>query len=81
MLVDAALHTILLTDAYNVPLPLEHDSNKHEEETNIKGSHDDLNSVEMQVADDTVVPDLTEAKLFYARIVASDSTVSDEESC
>ena len=33
LLVDAALHTILLADAYNVPLPLEDDSNKPEEET------------------------------------------------
>ena len=81
LLGDAALHTILLADAYNVPLPLEDDSNKHEEETTSKGSHDDVNSVEMQVAGDTVVTDLTEAKLLYGRIAASDSTVSVEESC
>ena len=81
LLVDAALHTILLADAYNVPLPLEDDSNKPEEETTSKGSHDDVNSVEMQVAGDTVVTDLTEAKLLYGRIVASDSTMSVEESC
>ena len=64
-----------------MPLPLEDDSNKPEEETTSKGSHDDVNSVEMQVAGDTVVTDLTEAKLLYGRIVASDSTVSVEESC
>ena len=81
LLVDAALHTIFLADAYNVPLPLEDDSNKPEEETNSKGYHDDVNSVEMQVAGDTVVTDLTEATLLYGRIVASDSTVSVEESC
>ena len=34
----------------------------------------------MQVADDTVVIDFTEAKLFYARKVASGSTISVEES-
>ena len=81
MLVDAALHTILLADTYNVPLQLEDDLNKPEEETTSKGSRDDVNSVEMQVAGDTVVTDLTEAKLLYGRIVASDSTVSVEESC
>ena len=81
LLVDAALHTILLADAYNVPLPLEDDWNKPEEETTSKGSHDDVNSVEMQVTGDTVVTDLTEAKLLYGRIVASYSTVSVEESC
>ena len=81
LLVDAALHTILLADAYNVPLPLEDDSNKPEEERTSKGSHDDVNSVEMQVAGDNVVTDLTEEKLLYDRIVASDSTVSVEESC
>ena len=46
LLVDAALHTIFLADAYSVPLPLEDDSNKHEEETTSKESHDDVNSVE-----------------------------------
>ena len=80
LLVHAALHTILLADTYNVPLSLEDDSNKPEEETTSKRSYDDVNSVEMQVAGYTVVTD-TEAKLFYGRIVASDSTVSVEESC
>ena len=31
--VDSALHSILLTNAYNVPLPLENDTNKPEDET------------------------------------------------
>ena len=47
LLVEAALHTILLADAYNVPLPLE--------ETTSKGSHDNVNYAEMQVEGDTVV--------------------------
>ena len=81
MLVDTALRTILLADAYNVPLQLEDDSNKPKEVTTSKGFHVDVNFVEMQVADDTVVTDLTEAKLLYARIVASDFTVSVGESC
>ena len=76
LLVDAALHILLLADAYNVALPFADDSNKPEVEKNSKGSHDDVNCVEMQVADGAVGTDLTEAKLFYARIVASDSTVS-----
>ena len=63
LLIDAALHNILLADACNVPLPLEDDSNKPKAETTSKGSHDDVNSVDKRVVNDTVVTDLTEAKL------------------
>ena len=59
LLLDAALHTILLAHAYNVPLPLVDDLNKPEEETTSKGSHDDVNYVKMHVADDTVATNLT----------------------
>ena len=58
LLVDVALHTILLADAYNVLLPLKDNRNKPKEETTSKGAHDDVIYVEMQVADNTVVTDL-----------------------
>ena len=44
-----------------------------------KVSYDDVNYVEMQVTDDTVVTYLTKPKMLYARMVASDFTV--KESC
>ena len=57
VLVDAALHTLRLVDANNVALPLEDDSYKPEEEPPEKGF------MMIQVAGNTVVTDLTEAKL------------------
>jgi hypothetical protein len=76
MLVDAALNTILLADAYNVPIP----TNNTVEEPPIAAADCESNDdMEQTIQQETVVTDLTIAGKLYDKVMSSSLPV--EEVC
>lgn len=76
MLVDAALNTILVADAYNVPVPTK--DTVHEPQ--VATADTETDNVEPQdIHSDTVTTDITTASELYAR--AMSSSLSVEEVC
>ena len=78
ILVDAALNTILLADAYNVPVPTKETA--ADTEVDIECSDPERDATEIQaMQQDTVTSDLTAARELYDRAISS--TISSEEVC
>ncbi len=78
MLVDAALNTILVANAYNVPIPTKDQAGEHQDEIQVAEIEtDDLETQDIQ--QDTVTTDLTIASELYDRAMSSSLPV--EEVC
>ena len=77
MLVDAALNTILVAKAYNIPLPIKKTDQPKRDPSSTDPENDDVETDQQKQGTVDVTSDITEAKDLYHKAMLSTLSVED----
>ncbi len=77
MLVDAALNTILVAKAYNIPLPIKETDQPKRDPSRTDPENDAVETDQQKQGTVDVTSDITEAKYLYDKAMVSTLSVED----